>query len=46
MAEELARACGSPCELVLVPELSHNAPIYQPQLAYWSLIMERIAATL
>lgn len=43
MAQALARACGGPCELVLVPELSHNTPIYQPELSYWSLVIARIA---
>jgi pimeloyl-ACP methyl ester carboxylesterase len=43
MAQDLARACGGPCELVLVPELSHNTPIYQPELSYWSLVIARIA---
>lgn len=42
MARELARACDGPCELVLVPELSHNAPIYRPPTAYWALIAERL----
>lgn len=43
MAQELARACGGPCELVVVPKLSHNAPIYQPQVAYWALIADRLS---
>lgn len=45
MARELARACGGPCELVLVPKLSHNAPIYQPQSSYWALIAARVTAS-
>jgi pimeloyl-ACP methyl ester carboxylesterase len=43
MAQDLARACGGPCELVLVPELSHNTPIYHPDFSYWSLVIARIA---
>lgn len=39
MARELAAACQSPCELIIVPTLSHNAPIYKPQLSYWSAIV-------
>ncbi len=42
MALALAAACRSPCELILVPGLSHNAPIYQPQRACWP----KIAASL
>lgn len=44
MARELAAACRSSCELIIVPALSHNDPIYQPQLSYWSAIIERLEA--
>jgi uncharacterized protein len=42
MARELAAACCSSCELIVVPALSHNAPIYRPQLSYWSEIASRL----
>ncbi len=41
MARDLAAACSGACELV-VTEVSHNAPIYAPEPAYWSLISEWI----
>jgi pimeloyl-ACP methyl ester carboxylesterase len=42
MARELASACSSPCELIVFPGLTHNEPIYRPQLSYWSLITSRL----
>ncbi len=42
MARRLAEACSSECELVVVPGLSHNGPMYVPTLAYWSLIVSRL----
>ncbi len=41
-ALKLASLCGSRCELVLVPELTHNQPFYDPQPAYWNLILSRL----
>ena len=45
MALALAAACRSPCELILVPGLSHNAPIFQPQLACWPTIAASLSAS-
>jgi pimeloyl-ACP methyl ester carboxylesterase len=44
MARELAAACRSSCELIIVPSLSHNGPIYQPQLSYWSMVLAHLQA--
>jgi alpha-beta hydrolase superfamily lysophospholipase len=38
----LAGACAATHELVLVPELAHNDPIYRPQSSYWNLIATRL----
>ncbi len=46
MGEVLAKACSSSCELIVVPGLTHNAPIYQPQLSYWSLVTSRVTSRL
>ena len=42
MARELAAACSSSCEVIIAPAVTHNAPIYQPQLSYWSAILARL----
>lgn len=42
MAKDLAAACASPCDLILVSAISHNAPVYNPQLPLWSLITDRL----
>ena len=42
MARELAAACRSSCEVIIAPAVTHNAPIYQPQLSYWSAILARL----
>ncbi len=42
MACRLLAACRSPCELVLVSGLSHNAPIYQRPRPYWRRIAEAL----
>ncbi|MFL6427117.1 MAG: alpha/beta hydrolase [Acidobacteriaceae bacterium] len=44
MARDLASACTGPSELILVPQLSHNAPIFNPESSYWSLIAQRLMA--
>jgi uncharacterized protein len=38
----LDSACAATHELVLVPELAHNDPIYRPQSSYWSFIATRV----
>lgn len=44
VAEELARACGA--ELVVVPGVSHNGPIFAPrgeaERAFWGAVIERL----
>lgn len=42
MAEELVALCGSETDLVIVPELSHKAPYFRPDLSYWSVIISWI----
>jgi pimeloyl-ACP methyl ester carboxylesterase len=44
MAEELAKLCGPCAELLIVPRLGHNEPFYKPRMAYWGLILSRLAA--
>jgi uncharacterized protein len=39
MAQQLAASCASPCELVIVPNVSHADPFYHPQLSYWGGIV-------
>jgi pimeloyl-ACP methyl ester carboxylesterase len=41
MARELAASCTSPCELVIVPNISHADPFYHPQPSYWGSIIAR-----
>ena len=41
MATELAGLCGSECEVVIVPKLSHNEPFYRPRASYWGSIVAR-----
>jgi alpha-beta hydrolase superfamily lysophospholipase len=42
MGHRLSGACAATHELILVPELAHNDPIYRPKLSYWSLIATRM----
>jgi pimeloyl-ACP methyl ester carboxylesterase len=42
MARRLGASCGSVCEVIVVPETSHNGPIYRPALDYWSLVISRL----
>lgn len=42
MATDLASVCGSNAELIVVPNLTHNEPFYQPRLSYWGLIISRL----
>jgi alpha-beta hydrolase superfamily lysophospholipase len=44
MARELSNACRSYCELIVVPAVSHNDPIYSPQRSYWLVILARLQA--
>ena len=44
MARDLAGVCEALCELILVPELSHNDPFYRPHLSYWSSVTEWLRA--
>jgi pimeloyl-ACP methyl ester carboxylesterase len=40
MALELKRGCGPQAEVVVVPELTHGAPFYHPDPAYWAAIAD------
>lgn len=42
MAWQLGRSCKSDCEVIIMPGLSHNAPMYRPQPEYWSLVTSRL----
>ncbi len=42
MARELAAACSSSCELIVFPGLTHNGPIYAPELSFWSSLVSRV----
>jgi alpha-beta hydrolase superfamily lysophospholipase len=42
MAETLAVSCAAPCELIIVPDMSHARPIFAPELAFWGNIVERV----
>ena len=43
LARRVAEACVGPCEMLVVPGLTHNGPISRPHAAYWALIADRIA---
>ena len=40
MAERVAKACGGRGELLVIPGVSHNAPIFSPTDEYWGPIAE------
>jgi pimeloyl-ACP methyl ester carboxylesterase len=40
MAERVAMACGGRGELLVIPGISHNAPIFEPTEDYWEPIAE------
>ena len=42
MARRLGRSCKSECEVIIVPGLSHNGPMYRPQQHYWSVVTSRL----
>ena len=42
MAVQLASVSGPACDLILVPNLTHSEPMYQPQAIYWSIITNRL----
>ena len=42
MARQLGSSCKCDCEVIIVPGLSHNGPIYRPQPDYWSLVASRL----
>lgn len=42
IARELASACGSPCELAVVPGVSHNGPIFAPEMGFWGEVIDRL----
>lgn len=41
-AEMIVEACGAPCELVVVPGVGHNAPIFAPGMAFWGPVIDRL----
>lgn len=42
MARQLGSSCGSDCEVIIIPGLAHNGPMYRPQPDYWSLVTSRL----
>jgi uncharacterized protein len=40
MAKRVAEACGGRGELIVIPGLSHNAPIFTPAEIYWRPVVE------
>ena len=40
MADRVAKACGGRGELLVIPGMSHNAPIFEPTEEYWEPIAE------
>lgn len=40
MAERVAKACGAKGELLVIPGMSHNAPIFESTEEYWEPIAE------
>ena len=42
MARRLGASCNSECEVIVVPGVSHNGPMYQPEPDYWSLVTSRL----
>ena len=42
MAQQLASACKSECEVLVIPRLTHNEPVYRPQPSFWRLITSRL----
>lgn len=43
MAEELRRVCASPCELIVVPQITHAAPLFRAADVYWPMIANLLA---
>lgn len=43
MAEELRRVCASPCKLVVVPQITHAAPLFRAADVYWPMIANLLA---
>ena len=41
-AQEMAEACGARCELVVVPGVTHNGPIFAPRMEFWGAVIERL----
>ncbi len=39
MGHDLLSCCGSEADLLVLPVRSHNAPFYNPELAYWGPII-------
>ena len=42
MARQLGTSCKSDCEVIIIPGLTHNGPMYRPQPDYWSLVTSRL----
>ena len=45
MARQIAKACGSRCELAVVPGQTHNEPYLKPTEAYWGPVLQWITRT-
>ncbi len=42
LARDLAEACGSRGELILVPDVSHDDPIFRPSYTFWGSVLDRL----
>jgi pimeloyl-ACP methyl ester carboxylesterase len=42
VAVGLARCCGATCELVVVPGVAHDGPIYAPKMTFWGEVIGRV----
>jgi uncharacterized protein len=42
MARRLGVSCNSACEVIVVPSVTHNGPMYRPEPEYWSLVTSRL----
>lgn len=42
MARKLGSSCRSGCEVIVIPGLTHNGPMYRPEPHYWSLVTSRL----
>ena len=42
LARDLAAKSSSPCELMVIPGVSHDDPIFRPSLLFWGPVLRRV----